>query len=1076
MNELHLQDKFLIPFFTDNVNGLGYKEVKANTIANNLIIEEDLKEFLSQTKLNQSNYYKLLKKYKSNENKLIKEFIEELLNRIKDSRNMALFFNTNKSITFKGLKFYLFYPSESETYQNELFDQNIFSVVQELPYKYEYEEKILFSFRPDITIFLNGIFLSYSELKSNFSGQNAGKNGRNKIAKDYREAVINFLQIAKFNDVSQKIRKDFLKIFEKAIHITTTDLEETYIIRNISDHFDDINKFYLESEWSKFESVYKQKVFLHCKSFPISNDSLSKQDKLKEIFFSLYSKGMIEKEILYYNFIEKEVVKGKGGAQLKNEKGKLIAPRPKQKYGTDKILNKIDELLEHEQDDSYFINKLKEDLKGVSLKLRQELIEKRLKYNNNKNVYSLLLQYAAGFGKSNIIGWTALQLKDLKHNNEYVYDKIMIVVDRLQLRDQIDRKMFNMNIDNKMYVEAKDKSTFKDALSSDKRIIVVNLQKFISIRNILSKNVLKKLAGMRTVFLIDEIHRSHGGYQNKEMMNLFDQLQNSFDDAEYAQKKKKKNLLIGFTATPSDHVLARFGEFNKYGESEKIWRPFDSYTMREAIDDGYILNPLLNLVPVSAKMFYKLSEDKIKGLSGEKKDYKINEKKNIYENEDRIDAIAQFVVKRLVEDVYKRIRGQAKAMLAVYSIKSAIKYKVKIDKYYKETIQKQKYQRFKDAPIYIIYSGDGQDNLRSSTLNKGLSEGKVLQNYTLAKNGLIIVVDKLQTGFDEPKLHTLFLDKEIRDINAIQTISRVNRTTKYKNNCKIIDFSHLNANINNIKKAFEHFSDLVVSDFDPFNELKLFEDLYNRLVENEIYKTYFIFYTEKVLKSKNYIQDVLSLEDKFSKHIKNNPQRSKRLKKEINKYFHILNLIQFVIDFDDKYREFAFLEFWRKYNYEYNTINNKGEIQDEVEIYFADQIGIVDTPEYKEGKTKDGKGKVSEDDTKKYKYDILKFLEKKNKEEEIIGQSITDFELKIDGFFNYIKESREGKLLIAKINSIGTKFTENEIIVDFEKMYHKFIRRHKLELGDFFIQQTRDIIDLLYADFEKEIKKNLLNY
>lgn len=126
MNELHLQDKFLIPFFTNNINGLGYREVKANTIANNLIIEEDLKEFLSQTELNKSNYYKLLKKYKSNEEKLIKEFIEELLNRIKDSRNMALFFNTNKSITFQGLKFYLFYPSESETYQNELFNQNIF--------------------------------------------------------------------------------------------------------------------------------------------------------------------------------------------------------------------------------------------------------------------------------------------------------------------------------------------------------------------------------------------------------------------------------------------------------------------------------------------------------------------------------------------------------------------------------------------------------------------------------------------------------------------------------------------------------------------------------------------------------------------------------------------------------------------------------------------------------------------------------------------------------------------------------------------------------------------------------------
>ena len=1024
------------------------------------------------------NYRKLIKKYKFDEDLLIKEFIEELLNRIKDSRNMALFFNTNKSVTFKGLKFYLFYPSESETYQNVLFDQNIFSVVQELPYKYEYENKTLFSFRPDLTFFLNGIFLGYSELKSNFSGQNAEKNGRNKIAKDYREAVIEYLQIARLNDISQKIRKDFLKIFEKAIHITTTDLEETYIIRNISDHYDDIKSFYQDSEWSKFESVYKQKIFLSCKAYPLSNESLSKQEKLKEIFTAFYSKEMIEKEILYYNFIEREVVKGKGGARVKNGKGRLIAPRPKQKFGTDKILNKIDEFLEHEQEDGYFINKLKMELKNFGPAKRKELIEKRMKYNNNKNVYSLLLQYAAGFGKSNIIGWTALQLKDLKRDEQYVYDKIMIVVDRIQLRDQLDRKMFNMNIDNRLYIEAKDKKTFKEALSSDRRIVIVNLQKFTSIKNILDSSVLKKLTDIRTVFLIDEIHRSHSGTQNEEMMNLFDELQNSFDASKYVNKRKKKNLLIGFTATPSDNALARFGEFNKYAESEKIWVPFDSYTMREAIEDEYILNPLLNLVPVSAKMYYELPEDKTKGASDESKEYKLNEKKKIYENEERINAISRFIVKRLVEDVYKRIRGQAKAMLAVYSIKSAIKYKEKIDKYYKEVVAEPKYQRFADAPIYIVYSGDGQDNFKSSRLNNGLSEKKVLQNFALNKNGLMIVVDKLQTGFNEPKLHTLFLDKEIRNINAIQTISRVNRKIKYKDNCKIIDFSHKNVNINNIKTAFEHFSDVVVSDFDPFNELKLFEELYERLVNNEIYKNHFKFYSEKIFGPELNIQEVLKLEDKFSKYIKGNPQRSKQLKSDVNKYFHILNLIQFVINFEPKYKDVIFLDFWKKYNNEYNSLNKKEEVKDEVEIYFDDQLGIVEPPKYEKYKPRTGKvdQKDPEYGSKKYKYDILKILEKKNKEEEIIGQSIEDFEIKIEGFFNSVIESRDGKVLIAKINSIGTKFTEAEILSDFEKIYKKFIRRHRVELGDFFIQQTKDIIEYLYADFEKQIKENLLNY
>jgi len=1077
MNELHLQDKFLVPFITNKVNGLGYKEVKPNTVSNNLIIEEDLKYFLKETELNKSNYRKLLKKYSYVEEKLIKDFIEELLNRIKDSRNMALFFNINKSITFKGIKFYLFYPSESETYQNELFDQNVFSVVQDLPYRYEFENKKLFAFKPDLTFFMNGIFLSYSELKSNFSGQNAGKNGRNKIAKDYREAVIEYLQIARFNDISQKIRKDFLKIFEKAIHISTTDLEETYVLRNITDHFDDIKNFYQESKWSKLESTYKKKIFNSCKAYPVSDQNLSKEEKLKEIFSAFYSKYMIEKEILYYNFIEREIVKGRGGKRAKNEKGRLISPRPKQKYGTDKVLNKIDEFLDHEQEENYFINKLKDELKEFSQAKRKELIEKRMKYNNNKNVYSLLLQYAAGFGKSNIIGWTALQLKDLKKNGEYVYDKIMIVVDRLQLRDQLDRKMFNMNIDNKLYIEAKDKKTFKEALSSDKRIVIVNLQKFATIRTILDSETIKQLTQIRTVFLIDEIHRSHSGTQNEEMMNLFDELQNSFDINEGIRKSEKKNVLIGFTATPSDHALARFGEFNRYAESEKIWVPFDSYTMKEAIEDGYILNPLLNLVPVSAKMYYELPEDKTKGVSGEQKDYSLNEKKKIYENNERIEAISEFVVKRLVEDVYKRIRGQAKAMLAVYSIDSAIKYKEKIDNYFKEIVKESKYQRFSDAPIFVVYSSDGQRHFNSSRLNNGLSEEKVLQNFALDKNGLIIVVDKLQTGFDEPKLHTLFLDKEIRGINAIQTISRVNRKTKYKDNCKIIDFSHKNVNVNNIKTAFEHFSDVVVSDFDPFNHLNLLTELYDRLIESEIYKGNFSIFSEKIFSESN-VKDVLTFEDTLSKYIKNNPEISKLVKNNVNKYFHNLNLIQFVIDFDKKFKDAIFLEFWKRYNIIYNTLNKKDEIKDEVEIYFDDQIGIIEPPEYQAPKQK--KKKLGEDesgyDGKNYKYDILKILEKKNEEEEIIGHSIEDFELKIDAFFEYIIESSNGKNIIAKIISSGTKFSEDEILNDFEKIYKKFIRRHKKELGEFFIEQTKDIIEYLYADFEKQIKENVLNY
>jgi type I restriction enzyme, R subunit len=173
---------------------------------------------------------------------------------------------------------------------------------------------------------------------------------------------------------------------------------------------------------------------------------------------------MIEKEILYYNFIERELVKKEGSKtkEYKHNDGRLISPRPKQKFGTDKIINKINEFLEHENEPDYFINKLEKELKakGIGETQIKELIAKRLKYQNNKNVYSLLLQYAAGFGKSNIIGWTALQLKDYRKEGNYVYDKVMLVVDRLQLRDQLDTMLHNMNIQKGMFLEASDKKSF----------------------------------------------------------------------------------------------------------------------------------------------------------------------------------------------------------------------------------------------------------------------------------------------------------------------------------------------------------------------------------------------------------------------------------------------------------------------------------------------------------------------------------------------------------------------------------------------------------------------------------------
>lgn len=1087
MKELDLQDKYLISFLCERTDGLQYKEAKANTVSPNFFIIEDLKHFISETELNKANYKKLLKKFNT-EKELLNNFTQFLDEKIKSSMNMAIFINSNKSVSFEGIKLHLFYPSGSEFEEDKLFDQNIFSVVQEMPYTFKHEGKQHFSFRPDLSFFLNGIFLGYSELKSNWNNQTAIKNGRKKVSNDYLNAVQEYLSIADKNDFSQSIRKDFLKIFEKAIHITSTDISETYVIRSIASQFDEIKATVTTGSYD-FEQ-YEKKILKDFKPYPLSNKEASKTQRFEEVFKTLYDKKMIEKEILYYNFIERELIKKEGSKtkDYKHNDGRLISPRPKQKFGTDKVLSKINEFLEHEEEPDYFIKKLEAELraKGIGENQIKDLIAKRLKYQNNKTVYSLLLQYAAGFGKSNIIGWTALQLKDLRKDGQYIYDKVMLVVDRLQLRDQLDSKLHNMNIQKGMFIEASDKKSFMTALSSDKRIVVVNLQKFTGVNNILDEAVIKNLSKMRIAFLIDEIHRSNSGMQHEEMISVFDELQSSFDQSkEYQSQQTKKNLIVGFTATPSDHTLARFGEFNKYAEAEKIWIPFDSYTMKEAIEDGFILNPIRGIVPVSAKMFFEIPDNELEGFEGDQgygfeeipndtdtgideegKKYAIRKNK-IYANTQRIEAISKFIVERLLSSVYHNIRGTAKAMLAVSSIPSAIKYKGFIDRYFAEMVKEKKYERFEDAPIYIVYS-NSQEHRSSNGLNGGMSEEKVLQNFAIKKNGLIIVVDKLQTGFDEPKLHTLFLDKEIRGINAIQTISRVNRTTKYKNDCKIIDFSYKNVNVKNIKAAFEHFSNVVVSDFDPLGDEEKLVDLYKELNTNSIYKTHFPSF--KTYHSTNPdISLILAIEEALDNYIQTSKEDAKKLKEKVLSYFKILNMIEFVIDLDPKYSEKLLLDFWRKYNMLYNQLNKQSDIIDDVEIYFDNRIGIVAPAEPKEnGNKPKNPNPTSPDQPNKYKYNILKVIEKRNQEEEAIAELIADFENKITSLFEFIKQDEAGLRLIAKIKDGGSAFSQDEIYNDFFRLYRKFNIRNK-DLGDFFYRETKDNLNQLCDDFERTL-------
>jgi len=1107
MTELELQGEYVMDFFCRRQDGLSYKEVKNNAVSPDLFIPSDLLEFLRENSHKQ--WQSLLHKsdYNGDEQKLLRDVMNTIREKIEASANVAVFLNKNRSISFGGETLQLIYVSGTELKGDEDFKKNIFSAVEEMTYSFHHEGKKIFAFRPDLSFFINGIFLGYAELKSNFTNQTARSNGRNKVTTDYLEAVGEYTKLADGNDVSQTLRRRMLRPFEKSLHLVTTDINDTYVLRNPGQFFDDAKKGFQDSliSISSFRPVIEE-VF---KPLPTAADSeTDPRVRFEEAMRSLYSKKMIEKEILYYNFMAytyKTVIAKENGRKVqkkeyKDKTGKLICPRPKQKFGCDRIIERVQEFLDHEHEPNYFIEKLRTELKAMnaSQELIDRVIAERENYCNNKYVYSLLLQYAAGFGKSNIIGWTALQLKDLRYNNEWVYDKILLVVDRLQLRDQLDSMMLNMNIDKAMFVEATDQDTFVSALSDKRRIIVVNIQKFWELKKAIGKAG-KNFTDKRVAFLIDEVHRSNTDEVHQEMFSAFDELQDIFDEngGFITKGSTKKNLIVGFTATPSDRVLARFGEFHRGSNFNQLWKPFDTYTMKEAIADGYILDPTKHIIPVPAKMYFELPDGILKlvteALNSGKDEKVAFATKEIYENTDRMEAIAKFIVNRLLSLVYGKIRGQGKAMLAVSSIPIAIQYCKLIRRFMVEKTTSGTFAKYADAPVAIVYS-DSQKYEKCSAMNDGVAEDKVIDNFKTAKNGLIIVVDKLQTGFDEPKLHTLFLDKEIKDINAIQTISRVNRKTKYKDECHIIDFSFGNRNEQNIRNAFQKFCGMVITDFDPIREKAVIDEIYRTLVAQPIYVKWFDRYCATLGNKETNSALCLEMEADIRAWIKHmieahiqyledlnargqEPDSSrlddsaKALKKSVARYNSRMVLLQGVIELDRKYSDANFIDFWQRYCNIYNSMFPQKNAIGSISTSFDGGLGLlvgeeIDVEEPGEpggeggNKPNPPKGKPGNNPGLAGIFDTLAKMNATEAERE---QEMAFWNHQTEILFDFLKS--DGKFM-AMLRS--ENFTREQI----EKEYNKLIRRYLRQNNEAKVKKLlEENKEMFLEEFKMEVSR-----
>jgi len=1092
MDERYLQRNYVMEFFCrkEEEGGLGYRNVTSSQVHPDLFIPSDMEDFLKHS--DEGMWNRIVSHYNGNKEAMLADLRKVIKAKILSAKNVATFLNSNKTIGFAGETVPLFYVSGTELHGDEDFKKNIFSAVEECTHTFRLGDQKIYSFRPDISFFLNGIFIGYMELKTVLKGQIAKENGRKKIAKDYLSTIKGIVERMKQGPVvyNEKVRSEVLAVYEKAIHLTTSDINETYVLRGISNFYDTTFQDFQQDTPHPIEELATG-IFDVFKIYPITSPMLSEKARFEEVMCALYSKKMIEKEILYYNFIEYKYVKRFGKRVRTSNTGRIISPRPKQKFGCDKIMGRIQEMLDHEKEPDYYTNKLRHELMelGIPEPRIAEIVSERERYCNNKYVYSLLMQYAAGFGKSNIIGWLALQLKDYRFEGEYAYNKILLVVDRLQLRDQLDTMMMNMNIDKSMFVEATDSDTFVRALDEQERIIVVNIQKFLDMQAAINRSG-RKLERMRVAFLIDEIHRSNSGDENQEMIDIFTRLQQTFSTG--GQTYAKKNLLVGFTATPSDETLTRFGEFRS-ATTSPMWMPFDCYSMREAIADGYILDPTKHIITYAVPVGFRLPPE----LEGQDNLIIGQNKASIYAFEPRMRKIAEFIVERLVSLVYGKIRGKGKAMLAVSSIPIAINYCNIIRQLYAEKCKDKKYEKYKDAPISIVYS-NSQDQIPCSTMNGGLNEETVVSNFkNVYDNGLMIVVDKLQTGFDEPKLHTLFLDKEITGINAIQTISRVNRTCKYKEECHVIDFSWEGVNRKNIKEAFRKFCDMVISDFNPEEEARLVASYYRDLTNSEPYRGWYSkfllkkddsdFYLEMEDGIRRWIMTCFEEEEAIRKHNLENDlhpgdegyqeerNAASTLRTTIGRYGSAIMDLKNVYEIDEKYYDHVFLSFWLIYCHIYRSCLKKGDESYEYEVVDSDELpGITMTEDDEEGERggrRGGHQGPSKPFTPKAKSieEILLILQRLNEKEQIKASLARIWLREIGLMFQAIKDDEEFVAYIKDSNySDEEKQAEYKIRQD---RYRRGLRRRPdFEQVELFRQMLDENIEQLFAIFMKEFK------
>ena len=400
-----------------------------------------------------------------------------------------------------------------------------------------------------------------------------------------------------------------------------------------------------------------------------------------------------------------------------------------------------------------------------------------------------LIQHSAGSGKSNSIAWLAHQLIGLEKDGHPMIDSVIVVTDRRildkQIRDTI--KQF-MQVANTV-AWAEHSGDLRKAITDGKRIIVTTIEKFPYV----VPEIGAEHKDNHFAIIIDEAHSGQSG-RNSAQMNLA--LSGLASDNEMDNEDKINAMMEGrrllnnasyfaFTATPKNKTLETFGVAYQDGDEIKH-RPFHVYTMKQAIQEGFILDVLQHYTTIDS--FYKLMKTVEDDPMFDKKRAQKKLRSFVESNEYTIAKKAAMMVDHFHEQVIAKakIGGQARAMVVTSSIPRCIEY------YY--AINKCLADRHSPYKAIVAFSGEhkyqGQEPALTSAALNGFPDAKIPSTLKSDPYRILIVADMFQTGFDEPLLHTMYVDKMLYDIKAVQTLSRLNRCHPKKHDTFVLDFAN----------------------------------------------------------------------------------------------------------------------------------------------------------------------------------------------------------------------------------------------------------------------------------------------